>query len=305
VSEMPDALYKALSGSLGSDVYNVTPLGGGMINQAARLYIDAYCVIANSGSVFLKWKEDAPAGFFAAEAHGLRCLHRAGALRTPKILAVVEAQAGAPAYLALEFIETPSPSDPARFAREFGERLARQHREAVSPNHQFGLDRDNFIGLLPQVNTFTEDWPTFYRECRLMPQVILARKRRLLPPERERLVMQVIERLDTLLADLPAQPVLIHGDLWSGNFLTAGNEPVVIDPSVSYSDREIELAYMELFGGFPPGVLAAYRAAFPLDPGYEYRRPLHQLYPLLNHLNHFGESYGPDVESVCRQYVSG
>lgn len=295
MSELPYALYKALFGALGSDIYGVKSLGGGMINQAARLYTDY-------GEVFVKWKEDAPADFFEAEADGLRRMQKAGALRVPETLASAEAQGGAPAYLALEFIETPPPTDPVGFAREFGEGLARQHREALAPNHQFGLERDNFIGLLPQVNTFHDDWPTFYRECRLMPQIILARKRRLLSGERERLVMQVTEQVETLLEGLDWSPVLLHGDLWSGNYLTAGNEPVLIDPSVYYGEREMEIAYMELFGGFPANILDAYRAAYPLDPGYERRRALHQLYPLLNHLNHFGESYGPNVEAVCRVY---
>ncbi len=104
------------------------------------------------------------------------------------------------------------------------------------------------------------------------------------------------------MADFAPAPVLIHGDLWSGNFLTAGDEPVIIDPAVYYADREVEIAYVELFGGFPPGLVAAYHAAWPLDPGYTYRRPLHQLYPLLIHLNHFGEEYGAHVDAVCRRY---
>lgn len=296
MSGMTIALQHALFEALGVEIYGETLLGGGMINRAAVFETE-------NGPVFVKWKEDAPPDFFLTEADGLRRMQAAGALRTPEILAFAEAQAGAPAYLALEYIETSPPSNPARFAQAFGERLARQHREAIAPNLQFGLECDNFIGLLPQVNTFHDDWPMFYRECRLMPQILLARKRRLLPPERERLVMGVVEQLETLLDGLPSQPVLLHGDLWSGNFLSAGNEPVLIDPSVYYGEREMEIAYMELFGGFPAGVLAAYRAAFPLEEGYGFRRALHQLYPLLNHLNHFGESYGPNVEAVCRPYM--
>ena len=51
-------------------------------------------------------------------------------------------------------------------------------------------------------------------------------------------------------------------------------------------------------------LLPLHRGAYPLDPGYERRRPLHQLYPLLVHLNHFGERYGPDVEGVCRRVLN-
>jgi protein-ribulosamine 3-kinase len=73
----------------------------------------------------------------------------------------------------------------------------------------------------------------------------------------------------------------------------------VCDPAVYYGEREMEIAYMELFEGFGPLVFAAYREAYPLEPGYAERRPLHQLYHLLNHLNHFGGSYGNEVDQAC------
>jgi fructosamine-3-kinase len=93
---------------------------------------------------------------------------------------------------------------------------------------------------------------------------------------------------------------LLHGDLWSGNYLEAGDEPVVFDPAVYYGEREMEVAYIELFGGFPARVLAAYEEAYPLPPDYPKRRTLHQLYHLLNRLNHSGGSYGSDVDAACR-----
>jgi fructosamine-3-kinase len=80
-------------------------------------------------------------------------------------------------------------------------------------------------------------------------------------------------------------------------------EAVLIDPAVSYSDREVELAFIELFGGFPPGFLASYAESYPVDDGYDYRRPALQLYPLLVHLNHFGEQYGPAVDDVLDFYL--
>jgi fructosamine-3-kinase len=204
------------------------------------------------------------------------------------------------AFLALEWIETRLSSDPARFDRNFGEGLAALHQSVPLEDIGFGLSQPNYIGLLPQRNDPLPDWSAFYRERRLLPQIEMARERGHLPERRERMLMQVVERLETLLDGLDSRPALLHGDLWSGNFLTAGDEPVLLDPAVYYGEREMEIAYMELFGGFPPGVPAAYQAAYPLEPGYARRRPLHQLYPLLNHLNHFGETYGPEVDHVCR-----
>jgi fructosamine-3-kinase len=196
-------------------------------------------------------------------------------------------------------------ADAAGFAVRFGHALAALHRDNPSPDGTFGLESNNFIGALPQPNApRTRDWPAFYRDCRLLPQIALARQLGRLSPEREAALMSVVERLPLLLGDFDARPVLLHGDLWSGNFLVAhGDEPVVIDPAVYYGEREAEIAFVELFGGFPDGLLPAYRAACPLDAGYERRRALHQLYPLLVHLNLFGEGYGPRVDAVCRRYA--
>ncbi len=77
---------------------------------------------------------------------------------------------------------------------------------------------------------------------------------------------------------------------------------MLVDPAAYYGDREVEIAFTELFGGSPK-FLSAYRDAYPLDAGYEYRRPLLQLCPLLVHLNHFGEIYGGGVDEICRLYL--
>lgn len=290
-SGLPEELHNALAQTLGTEPTDAVLLGGGMINHAAR-------VETKQGRVFVKWKADAPPNFFRAEADGLQRMQRAAAIRVPTVIAVQDTY---PAFLVLDYIEASRPSAPARFAQQFGESLAAQHRNSVAA--QYGLERDNFIGNLPQINTQKPDWIHFYRDCRILPQMEIARKSGRLPASRERLLLQVVRRMDSLLDNPTSTPALIHGDLWSGNFLSVGNEPVLIDPAVYYADRETEIAYMELFGGFPSGVLAAYREAYPLDPGYERRRALLQLYPLLVHLNHFGETYGQDVEAVCRQYL--
>ena len=51
-------------------------------------------------------------------------------------------------------------------------------------------------------------------------------------------------------------PVVIHGDLWSGNHSrgiiagSGGVEEVVFDPSCVYGHNEYELGIMRMFGGF-------------------------------------------------------
>jgi fructosamine-3-kinase len=61
----------------------------------------------------------------------------------------------------------------------------------------------------------------------------------------------------------------------------------------------------ELFGGFPPGYLEAYREAWPLDAAYwRVRRPLYQLYYLLVHVNLFGASYMERTLAATRQVLA-
>jgi fructosamine-3-kinase len=292
VNVLPDDVREALQARFGS-VGAAEPLSGGDVARAAR-------VATGQGTVFVKWKADAPPGFFALEADGLNRLRTAGALRVPEVLEIGDETP----FLALEAIAVQPPNDERRFGRRLGEGLAALHRGNAAPDGLFGLDVDNYLGSQPQPNTPQADWWSFYRDCRLAPQIEKAKQRRLVPPERARLLGRVLEEIETLLDDFPAAAVLIHGDLWRGNILSAaGDEPILIDPAVYYGEREVEIAYTELFGGFPQDFLPAYHSAFPLDPGYERRRPLHQLYPLLVHLNHFGESYGPSVDLACRNYV--
>jgi len=166
----------------------------------------------------------------------------------------------------------------------------------------YGLDHDNFIGANPQPNHPCNNWVDFFREQRLGYQMELARQRGYLSAKRG-------QSLETLLANLgnwlPAQPPvsLLHGDLWGGNWLvTDMGEAALIDPAVYYGDREAELAFTELFGGFPSQFYAAYNEVWPLESGYGERKELYNLYHLLNHLNLFGESYGGSVDAILRKF---
>jgi fructosamine-3-kinase len=162
-----------------------------------------------------------------------------------------------------------------------GRMLATLHRHT---GERFGWERDNWIGLAPQKNGWSDDWIGFFRDCRLAPQLARAAL--------EREAQPLIAVLPSFFDGYLPQPSLLHGDLWSGNagFLRDGS-PVIFDPAVYYGDREADLAMTELFGGFPPAFYAAYREAWPLDSGYEQRRDLYNLYHVLNHANLFGGGY--------------
>jgi fructosamine-3-kinase len=155
--------------------------------------------------------------------------------------------------------------------------LAKLHR-ATGP--RFGWHRDNWIGATPQINGWRDDWARFFLECRIEPQLALARKNG-----------YSIEFSSNLLKNHQPQPSLLHGDLWSGNAGFIEEGPVIFDPAVYYGDREADLAMTELFGGFPARFYDAYNEVFPLPAGYETRKHFYNLYHLLNHLNIFGAGY--------------
>jgi fructosamine-3-kinase len=85
--------------------------------------------------------------------------------------------------------------------------------------------------------------------------------------------------------------------------MLADGTPVIYDPAVSCSDAEAELAMMELFGAPPAGFWPAYREAAGLHAGYAARRPLYQLYHLLNHALLFGGSYAAQALRCARSLL--
>ena len=291
---LPDEVRAAVEAAAGP-ITAVESLGGSFGARLLR-------VTAGGASYALKWaRDDRPAAMVAAEAHGLRTLAAAGAVRVPAVAAALLAESSAlslqPSALLTEWLDgggAPPPPAP----------LGGQPAAPPPPNPpRLGPARGHLIGGSPQPNGRLVSWPAFFRERRLLPQLDLAAANGLLPAARRRALERLAGRLDDLLASAEP-PALIHGDLWGGNVVGApGGAPALIDPAVSYSHREAELAFTELFGGFTPRFYAAYNAAWPLDPGYADRRDLLNLYHLLNHLNLFGEGYGLQVDQVLRRYV--
>jgi protein-ribulosamine 3-kinase len=244
---------------------------------------------AEGGDAFVKVAEASQLAVFEAEAAGLEALREARALRVPRVYAI--GRVGDRAVLALEWLAL-SPADAARpeVQARLGEGLARQHGVQAP---RFGWSRDNTIGATPQPNAQADDWVQFFRERRLGHMLALA--------ARDGLAPEVVERGERLKASCDAffaghrpAPSLLHGDLWGGNCsaLAGSGEPVIYDPAVYFGDRETDLAFTRLFGGFGREFYAAYEAVWPLDPGAETRATLYNLYHVLNHYVLFGGGYG-------------
>ncbi|MCB9107658.1 MAG: fructosamine kinase family protein [Anaerolineales bacterium] len=287
---LPAALETTLVESMGK-VLEVVPIGGGDISQAARVRS------ADGVEVLVTWRSGPPTGLFTAERRGLDLLRSPGALRVPQVFDQREAAGPCPAYIVMEWLGQSSTTP--QVAEALGRGLAAMHRTTAET---YGLDHDNFIGANPQSNRQTTNWVTFFGEQRLGFQMELAAKNGYLPRQRAERLEKLLARLDQWLPTSPPAS-LLHGDLWGGNWLTtASGDPALIDPAVYYGDRETDLAFTELFGGFSSAFYAAYNDSWPLDPGYNERKDLYNLYHLLNHLNLFGHSYGGSVDRVLPRY---
>ncbi len=109
--------------------------------------------------------------------------------------------------------------------------------------------------------------------------------------------------IENILTGSEEPPALLHGDLWSGNYMCSKNsEPVIIDPAVYYGHREADLAMTKLFGGFSHEFYDAYNKSYPLKDGYEYRENIYILYHVLNHLNLFGQGYYRQAIELMEYY---
>ena len=273
----------------------IRPVGGGSINHTYQVLSTR-----DNRAWFCKFnhKGDFP-DLFVAEAKGLTLLGAQGIFRVPLTLActiVDERQ-----VLVLEWIRQGSPT--TRFWALFGEQLAALHRVTPQPNPAisaaitaplFGLDHNNYMGALPQDNTPEASWTDFFIHRRLEPQIRLASANGLLPHAARDQFQRLYEQLPAIFP--PEPPALLHGDLWSGNFLCDNkDQPVLIDPAVYYGHRSIDLAMTTLFGGFDPAFYDAYHWHYPLPSNYRQQWTIANLYPLLIHLNLFGQTYLPNI----------
>ncbi len=283
-----------------------TPVGGGSICAASRLTLD------DGASVFAKsWpgslserppagafqpSGQAPPGFFAAEAAGLRWLAEGGA-PVPEIVAEL------PDMLVLQWLDPGQPSRAA--ARELGATLARTHRAGAD---HFGTGRPGYIGSLalpPQ--TSAGPWGRWFAEARLRPYLRISADRGAVSPADAAEIEALVRDVDRY-AGPPEPPARIHGDLWPGNVLWSGDGTAyLIDPAAQGGHRETDLATLALFGGAPylDEIIRGYQEMWPLAEGWRRRVPLHQLHLLLVHTALFGASYGTAVMSAVRATVNG
>ncbi len=279
------ATIETIATTCGLQLSGCKQVAGGDINEAYSLY-------SNTNKYFLKLNDaQAFPSMFIMEANGLDALRANSNIIVPGVMA--KGVAGGRQWLLLQWLEKGAITKNAM--EEFGAALAAMHQQ---PQAHFGWTSNNYIGSLPQINTPHEAWHSFFTLCRIMPVVKI-----LFDAGSFSITDVTAAESFCTHALLPEEPAsLLHGDLWSGNYMIdASGHAAIFDPAVYYGHREMDLGMTKLFGGFNESFYAAYHEVYPLQPGWQQRLYITQLYPLLVHAVLFGGHYIQSVREIIKK----
>jgi len=224
---------------------------------------------------FMKTSKGAAAAvMFKGEAASLNAIHAAVPSFCPKAFAFGQLQQDPGShFLVTDFLDLNGRGsrgqDKGGSRMSLAQKLGKLHTTPAPPpeGHQtpmFGFPVTTCCGDTPQANGYMASWAQFYAENRLLAILKRAENRNgkdfKLRESIEILCAKVVPRLigDNLLNNGNGViPVVVHGDLWSGNVSTGvigggegPEEDVVFDPSACYAHSEYELGIMQMFGGF-------------------------------------------------------
>lgn len=271
-----------------SGIETIKKIQGGSINEA-------FYIRTVDAEFFMKFHANSPKEFFKSEALGLRLIKETETISVPNYISYSD-QPGH-AFLLLEWIEGKKTE---RTEEILGYKLAELHK---CYGRMHGLETDTYIGILPQPNELNANWLEYYRDKRLGTQLQIGIENGHITDKRRKQLEKLLERLDKWVPSF-VEPSHLHGDFYSGNWIVGpGGEPFIVDPSFLYGDRHFEIAFTELFGGFPDKFYDAYDESYPLRKDFDDVKPIYQLYYLLAHLNMFGEAYGESVDKILNRYV--
>lgn len=266
---------------LDAPLTSCVPLTGGCVAEVFQ--------VRSGGDDFVVKVDREETQTLLLEAKMLRFLKAQTSLRVPEVVHAC------PLFLLMEHV--PGTTGAQGLAEDdAAHQLAMLHR--CSWTH-FGLPFSTVIGALHQPNDISQKWLPFFRDRRLLYMGTKAMDNGHLSVDVFQKLERLCNQLENYIAE-PAQPGLIHGDVWSGNILSAPNGTCCfIDPAIYYADSEIELAFITLFSTFSERFFHVYREHNPIgDHFFEERRHVYNLYPLLVHAALFGGGYGEQVNTI-------
>ena len=279
-----------LTGILGADVDDLQPLSGGCVGEVYRAGLsDGRTVVLKSA------QPDTPeAQGLAIEGKMLVYLNQHSQLPVPDVLAQAD---GA---LVMECLNSGGGLG-AQVQENAASHVAKLHD--ISTDQGFGFDFDTVIGGLHQPNPRTASWVDFFRDNRLMYMGRDGERAGRMPTALLGRLEKFCAQLDRWIIE-PDRPSLVHGDMWSGNVLSAqGRITGFIDPAIYFGHAEIELAFTTMFSTFGRPFFTQYQTLREIQPGFfEERLDIYNLYPLLVHVRLFGGSYVGSVERTLRNF---
>ncbi len=298
----PDSVLSRLLEPFG-EVIAQRRVAGGCISEACRVDLQPHD--DGPATLFVKSNQADFLDNFHCEAEGLRQLAEPGVIRVPQPLQCRRWEGRA--WFVSEWIESSREGGGGErdglFFRRFGRQLAQLHRR--TRGEAIGLDHDNYLGAARQPNPPSADWVSFFQEQRLGFQLRWAVDQGRADPATHQGLERLIDRLPELLAGREPATSLLHGDLWSGNYLSdSAGQPVILDPAIYRGCREAEFGMLQLFGGCPSAFDEAYQETWPLPPGWQRRVRIYVLYHLLNHLNLFGGGYAGQCRATTREILA-
>lgn len=288
---MKEEIRNKVESILNEKIVSGRSVSGGCINDARII------TTVSLKEYFIKINSHHPSDMFVKEANSLSEIAKPNSIRVPKVIYATNE------FILLEVIN--SGKRIKNFWEEFGRSFAMMHK---FENNCFGFYEDNYIGSTQQLNVPTEeeknDWTEFYFNKRLKFQFYLAEKNGYSDNDFKKSFSLLENKIESILHCENNKSSLLHGDLWSGNFMVDENgKACLIDPAVYYGHHEADLAMTKLFGGFDRKFYSAYNEVFPLDSGYEYRENIYKLYHVLNHLNLFGIGYYRQAIELIKYYI--
>lgn len=271
-------------------VADVVPNTVGAMHEAALFKGDGLDVYVKMGTNPFSFDQ------FTQEAWGLSYIRSHSPIKTPEVIGVVKT--GEKVLLIMEAIRT-KPAETKKDWQILGSGLAELHKTTWD---RCGLQTHSYLGIFLQDNTPEATWAEFFGERRLRPGLKMAIESGNMTSEATGAVEKLIEKLPSL-CDKTQPFSLLHGDPWLGNLLYDGKQLVLIDCSIYYGNREIDLSTVDLFCEVSPDFFEAYHEAYPIEPGYVERKSLWRVNQWLGIVTLLGKSEIPKLMDAVKPYL--